>query len=90
MGVPVSFLDRYNPDQFEILGLTKTWFGAATKIYPEQIQVSKNDEKSKVTKLNDGAVLKIKEPPEDKTYYIVKDKLYRQTFPRLLVKQKKK
>ena len=89
MGVPGSFLDRYNPEQFEIIGLTKTWFGAATKTYPEQIQVGKNNERSKVTKLNDGAVLKINEPPENKTYYIVKEKLYRQTFPRLLVKQKK-
>ena len=24
----------------EILGITKTWFGGANKIYPEQIQVS--------------------------------------------------
>lgn len=90
MGVPVSFLDKYNPEQFEIVGLTKTWFGAATKIYPEQIQVGENSEKSKVTKLNDGAVLKISEPLKNKTYYMVKEKLYRQTFPRLLVKHKKK
>jgi hypothetical protein len=90
MGVPVSFLDKYNPEQFEIVGLTKTWFGAANKIYPEQIQIGENNEKSKVTKLNDGAVLKISEPPKNKTYYIVNKKLYRQTFPRLLVKQKKK
>ena len=89
MGVPVSFLDKYNPDQFEILGLTKTWFGAATKIYPEQIQVGENNEKSKVTKLNDGAVLKISEPLKNKTFYIVNEKFYRQTFPRLLVRQKK-
>ncbi len=36
-GVPVSFLDKYNPDQFEILGITKTWDDAAglkTKVYP--------------------------------------------------------
>ena len=90
MGVPISFLDKYNPEQFEIVGLTKTWFGAATKIYPEQIQVGENNERSKVTKLNDGAVLKINEPSKNKTYYIVKEKLYRQTFPRLLVKHKKK
>lgn len=90
MGVPVSFLEKYNPEQFKIIGLTKTWFGAATKIYPEQIQVGKNNGKSKVTKLNDGAVLKINKPLENKTYYIVKDKLYRQTFPRLLVKQNNK
>lgn len=90
MGVPISFLDKHNPEQFEIIGLTKTWFGAATKIYPEQIQVGKDNEKSKVTKLNDGAVLEIDEPLENKTYYVVAKKLYRQTFPRLLVKRKKK
>ena len=90
MGVPVSFLDKYNPEQFEIVGLTKTWFGAATKIYPEQIQIGEDGGKSKVTKLNDGAVLKINEPLKNKTYYIVKENLYRQTFPRLLVNYKKK
>lgn len=89
MGVPVSFLDKYNPEQFTIVGLTKTWFGAATKIYQEQIQVGEGGEKSKVTKLNDGAVLKINEPLNNKTYYIVNEKLYRQTFPRLLVLHKK-
>ena len=26
---------------FEILGITKTWFGSASKIYPEQIQIDK-------------------------------------------------
>jgi len=31
MGVPITFLDKYNPDQFEILGITKTWFGTAIK-----------------------------------------------------------
>ena len=24
MGVPITFLDKYNPDQFEILGITPT------------------------------------------------------------------
>lgn len=39
---------------FEILGITKTWFGSASKIYPEQIQVDRRGKESKVTKLNDG------------------------------------
>lgn len=25
MGVPITFLDKYNPEQFEILGITKSW-----------------------------------------------------------------
>lgn len=28
MGVPVTFLDKHCPEQFEIVGITKTWFGA--------------------------------------------------------------
>lgn len=42
---------------FEILGITKTWYGIASKIYPEQIQIDHHGKESKVTKLNDGAVL---------------------------------
>jgi len=32
MGVPKSFLDRFNPDQFEIVGTSQGWYGAATKM----------------------------------------------------------
>lgn len=89
MGVPVTFLDKYNPDQFEILGITKTWFGMANKIYGEQIQVDKNGKESRVTKLNDGAVLEVKTPPTDKTYYKVDGNIYIQTYPRILIRKKK-
>lgn len=89
MGVPVTFLDKYNPDQFEILGITKTWFGMASKTYGEQIQVDKNGKESRVTKLNDGAVLEVNTPPKDKTYYKVDGKTYIQTYPRILVRNKK-
>ena len=88
MGVPITFLDKYNPDQFEIIGITKTWFGAANKIYPMQIQVSKNGDRSNVSKLNDGASLEQKEIPKNTTYYIVDDKMYIQTYPRILIKRK--
>lgn len=88
MGVPISYLDRHNPDQFEIVGITKTWFGAATKKYPQQIQISKDGKRSKVGKLNDGAVLAIEEPPSGKTHYEVDGQLYRQTFPRILIRHR--
>lgn len=88
MGVPSGFLDSYNPDQFEILGITKTWFGAATKTYPQQTQISKDGKRSKVGKLNDGAVLTIDEPLQGKTYYEVDGQLYRQTFPRILIRHR--
>lgn len=88
MGVPLTFLDKYSPDQFEILGITKTWFGLANKIYSEQIQVDKNGKETRVTKLNDGAVLEVQCPPIGKTYYKVNGKLYIQTYPRILIRRK--
>lgn len=87
MGVPVTFLDKYNPDQFDILGITKTWFGMASKTYGEQIQIDKNGKESRVTKLNDGAVLEVQTPPVGKTYYKVDGKIYIQTYPRILIRK---
>ena len=86
MGVPITFLDKYCPEQFEILGITKTWFGAANKIYPEQIQVSSNGKESRVTKLNDGATLKLSEAPKSETYYIVENEFFTQVYARVLIR----
>jgi hypothetical protein len=89
MGVPVSFLDKYSPEQFEIVGITKTWFGAATKIYPPQIQVDSNGQRSNVTKLNDGVTLKLDAPPSGQTYYMVENEYYTQFYPRVLIRHRK-
>ncbi len=88
MGVPITFLDKYCPEQFEIVGITKTWFGTATKIYPPQIQVSSNGKRSNVTKLNDGATIKLDSPPSDQTYYMVDNDYYIQVYARVLIKYK--
>ena len=88
MGVPISWISKYCPEQFEILGITKTWFGGASKTYPEQIQVSRNGKQSKVTKLNDGACLKLEKEP-DSTYYIVDGNIYIQLYARILIRHKK-
>ncbi len=86
MGVPISFLDKYCPEQFEILGITKTWFGGASKVYPEQKQVDRNGKESRVTKLNDGAVILHSEKPANETYYIVNNEYYTQVYARVLIK----
>ena len=86
MGVPISFLIKYCPEQFEILGITKTWFGSASKTYPEQIQVDRHGKESKVTKLNDGAVLQHSETPHNETYYMVNGRYYTQVYARVLIR----
>lgn len=89
MGVPVTFLGKHNPEQFEIVGITKTWFGMASTIFPTQTQVSANGTRSEVSKLNDGAALRHKIAPPGKTYYIVDGEYYTQTYPRILIRNKR-
>lgn len=88
MGVPISFLAKYCPEQFEIVGITKTWFGMANKTYPKQIQVNKNGTKAVVTKLNDGPVIKLDKPLDGDVYYMVDGGCYIQTYARILIRKK--
>lgn len=88
MGVPITFLDKYNPDQFEILGITKTWFGAACKTFPNQTQISKDGTQSIVSKLNDQPAIKVAEPPTGKTYYTVNDQYYIALYQRILIRHR--
>lgn len=88
MGVPGGFLTKHNPKQFEIVGITKTWCGMASKKYPTQIQVDADGTKSEVSKLNDGAALRSPTRPTGKTYYIVGGKYFTQTYPRILIRRK--
>jgi hypothetical protein len=88
MGVPISFLDKYNPDQFEIVGITKTWFGAAIRTYPTQVQIDADGTESNVSKLNDGAAIKVTKAPIGKTYYMVGDDMFVQSYPRILIRKK--
>jgi len=57
MGVPVTFLDKYNPDQFEILGITdrQNTSGLRTKKYTQEDSAKFNDLNARsVIKLPDG------------------------------------
>ncbi len=86
MGVPITFLDKYNPEQYEILGITKTWDGGACKTYSMQTQVSKDGSKSLVSKLNDGPAIKVSECPTGKTYYRVGTENFIQLYARVLIR----
>ncbi len=91
MGVPITFLDRYSPDQFEIIGIAKAGAGdptLKTKEYPQQVQIDKNGKVSNVRKLNDGPAIKVLEPPKGATYYMVGNEYYIQTYARILIRNK--
>jgi len=89
MGVPITFMDKYNPNQFEIIGITKkVGFHLRTRIYPNQIQVDANGTRSVVSKLNDGATIKLLSPPHNKTHYIVGNEYFIQLYARVLIKSR--
>lgn len=90
MGVPITFMDKYNPKQFEIVGISKTPLGnhLRTKVYNKQIQHDKNGNNSFVTKLNDGAAILSEGIPSKRPYYEVDGKLYVAIYPRILIKRK--
>lgn len=88
MGVPISFLEKHNPDQFEILGTEKDWDQGKTKTYPKQVQVSAAGKRSNVTKLNDGAAIELKERPDGETHYEVDGSLYTQAYKRLFIRRR--
>ena len=89
MGVPITFLDKYNPEQFEILGITKTWHGGACKTYPTQTQISKDGSQSLVSKLNDGPAVKVSEPPTGQTFYRVGNENFIQLYARVLIRHRR-
>lgn len=88
MGVPISFLDRYNPDQFEIISLTQTWSDVSTKTYPAQTLVSSDGKRKTVGALNSGPAFKVAEPPVDGTYYEVGGELYTSAYKRILIRRR--
>ena len=87
MGVPITFLDKYSPEQFEILGYEKS-YELQTRKYGPQIQVGKSGRKSNVTKLNDGVAIKVDRPPTDQTYYVVDGKYYIQQYKRIFIRRR--
>ncbi len=88
MGVPISFLSKYNPEQFEILGTEKDWEAGRTKTYPRQVQVMASGARSNVTKLNDGAAFKLPKPPTGETFYEVGGKAFTQVYKRLFIRHR--
>jgi hypothetical protein len=88
MGVPISFLDKYSPEQFEIVGIAKAPLGKPSKIYPKQTQISSSGKESTVTKLNDGPALKVRTPPMGTTYYKVNGSTYVQAYARVLIRHR--
>jgi len=88
MGVPITFLDKYNPDQFEILSLTQTWSDLAIRKYPSQVLVDADGNRKTVGALNSSPAIKVDAPPLGKSYFEVGGEFFVATYKRILIRRK--
>jgi len=92
MGVPITFLDKYCPEQFEILGITlgNTVEYEMTKIYENAVQHNKNGSTQGGSKVNTRAAICVKEIPVDTVYYTADnaDGYLLSIYPRILIRKR--
>lgn len=94
MGVPISFLDKYNPEQFEILGATQRSCHDEvpdTKKYDDYWEVRQNGEKtgSSGGKTNENANLVTNDGK--KNYFINEEgRIIQSAYQRIFIKHKRK
>ena len=90
MGVPITFLDKHNPDQFEILGVSYLWdddfkshtfYDDYTEMRPDGTRTGDSG-----VKANGMAVLRGKPPKGN--YFVQGDIAVRKLYDRILIKVK--
>lgn len=93
MGVPITFLDKYNPEQFEILGITlgNTVDYRMTVIYENAVQHNQDGSTQGGGKVNTRAAILVKDRPAGKVYYTADnaDGFLLSIYPRILIKRRK-
>ncbi|SMN01465.1 Modification methylase EcoRI [uncultured Candidatus Thioglobus sp.] len=93
MGVPITFMDKYNPEQFEILGITAgrdEFECRPTKRYKNAIQVNQNGSTANGSKANTRSTLLYSRKPNG-TYYTADNVngYLSILYARILIKNKK-
>ena len=92
MGVPITFLDKYNPEQFEILGITlgNTVDYEMTALFENAVQHNKNGTLQGGSKVNTRAALCVKDKPTGTVYYTADnvDGYLLSIYPRILIKRR--
>jgi hypothetical protein len=92
MGVPITFLDKYNPDQFELVGMTsgRNEFDATpTKKYINPLQHNPDGSVTNGSKANTSSTIVYKNIPDGVYYTAENTEGYMKVlYTRLLIKNK--
>ena len=90
MGVPITFLDKYNPDQFEILGVAYLWDDSVKthKYYDDFVEVRPDGSKTGMSgkKANGLAVLPGRK--KGKNSLVRGDEVVRTAYKRIFIRNK--
>lgn len=93
MGVPITFMFRHNPEQFEIAGITlgNTVDYKMTIIYENAVQHNKNGSTQSGNKVNTRAAICVQEQPLDTVYYTADnvDGYLLSIYPRILIRKRR-
>lgn len=93
MGVPITFMDKYNPEQFKIIGLVngKDYLAGikTTKDYRKYAETKQDGTKTGYSgvKINGNPVLKGK--PEKGNYFVLDDDVVHSKYARIFIRRKK-
>ena len=93
MGVPISFLDKYCPEQFEIVGLaperSDTMINRVFQ-YKNALQHNSNGTTQSGNKVNDGPTILSKAPPVKFPYYTCENRegFLQVLYARILIRKK--
>ena len=99
IGVPITFLEHFSPDQFDILGITltpgcydNTNVAKRTTVYKKAVQVSPDNSTQSGGKINDGPAILLKGPLKKGVYYTEPSsgKMLKKLYARILIKRKAK
>jgi len=91
MGVPITFMDKYNPDQFEILALGNSRDNfTPNKDYINPKKIMKDGAEKNGNAINCVLALEVDKKPVDKIHYISNNSKYLiAPYARIIIKNKK-
>lgn len=89
MGVPITFLDKYNPEQFEIVGISMADSPLMTKHYSDYLGYRQDGTLTGRTGSTFGACPVLKKNDHKTVYYKKGDDIVQATYCRIFIKNKK-
>ena len=92
MGVPITFIDRYNPEQFEIIALGNSRENfTPNKIYVNPKKILKNGEILNGNAINSVLAIEVDKKPVDTIYYTSENSKYLiAPYARVIIKNRRR